>query len=385
MKKMLAVLFSISVFGAPNDAFAELNTPTLPKSMKVAQAAKDKSYSSPDEARNAAWWYAQEADKAIIEYRYEDVMSLALKSFLASSEYMRWAVAGAVDWSDYEKHDKALKVSLLNLYLELGTRYYDKHDYFHALYALDVAKIHAPDLPLVRFELGLTHFANKDQWKAAVELYEAKRLNRFKMYRQLWDPSEESYYEPSNKAEIEQKADQLLLKMGKSKKYPITLNVETGKSKNSVMVPGIGANIRSSGGKFTDIYLGDDMSSLYSSFESFIEKGNSPLPSINLFDIHKGAYSISVDVESGGIRSIQVKDPGYNVLFIGKYFFIGEPAAKIFNTIDELDRKSYGFERQPINDEYYREILIFSRIGLSFFVGYDGKIASLMIQPPLDD
>lgn len=286
-----------------------------------------------------------------------------------------------LDREQFLKARQAMQVDLLRLYSALAGAYYNAKDLKQALETYHRALDVEPELALLHFQIGFLHHQLKNKQLAAAHLYEAKRMNGLPVLRSLSNPFDESFSIGAEAQELESHANELLRQLGKSTDYPITLDPDTGKERQGVIVPGVGANLKNAKGQYFNLYLNSSENQLISHLGQgkAVTQSNQPEMPVNFTQYHDGLLTVGVDKKNKTVNTIQVDETGYCTRLYQQYLCVGEPASKI----TALLKQGYGYQRQDFKGGVISHALNYPSLGLMFGVSPEDKILlmSIVYQP----
>ncbi len=271
------------------------------------------------------------------------------------------------------KSNLAMQGSMVRLYLTLGNRLFDQDNYTKALQIYQRAQDMAPRFPCIRYEKGYTYFKLNQPWKAAVELYEAKRLARFPSYRKIVNHFDEEETIVCPQREVEERGNGILKDLGKSPLYPIELNLSTGQPASNQILPGVGIHLAK---QKQSIYLEETFTDVLTKVGPAAGEEETTHKGQNLRLYVYPEMVIAVDPSDDSIVQIHAFDNQRPVNTPNGMLRIGDHARDVLKTMGQ----GYGFSRNynGINEDI-REYLDYSELGLMFGIGKNDRIKTIAI------
>lgn len=275
------------------------------------------------------------------------------------------------------KINLAMQTNLVLLYNMLGQRFFDQDKYAQALQMYNKSQAINATFPCTHYEKGYTYLRLKDTWKAAVEIYEAKRLVRFPAYRRIVNHYDDDGSINCSREDVETRGDGILHELGKSTDYPVGLDLVTGKAVPNQMVPGIGLHLAS---LKKAVYIGESLAQVLDDLgkplsqddETESDRGET----LRIYVFQNPRIVVCIDTTSETVKQIHVFEPNIPVASPAGQIKTGVHAREVLRLLGQ----GYGFQRSPngVNADI-REYLDYPEIGLVFGVGKNDLIVTAAI------
>lgn len=312
---------------------------------------------------------------ALQNYNYDQALAQANSAEIYYRRTLQ-AYARGNSAEDLWKLNLAMQTNLVLLYSVLGQRLFDQKRYTEAMRVYDKALVISPNYPNLRYEKGFTYFSMGQPWKAAVELYEAKRLARFPARRNIINHFAEEGSLVCSREEIDRRSDGLLQDMGKSIRYPLDMDLESGKKVPGRIVPGLGVHWPDQGnGKY--IYLETPEAEILellgepSAWDE--QEGKDGKSSVMVYP----QLLISLDDTERKVKEILVMAPERPILTPKGYLKTGIHARNILALLGQ----TMGFARHVMGlNANPREYLDYPELGLTFAISPQDTVVGISIR-----
>lgn len=297
------------------------------------------------------------------------------------------------DDPEFRQAHRAMRVDLVRLLAAVGESYYEQQQAGKALECYRQAIALEPELPLTQHYAAFMHMALGQAEQALPYLYEAKRLNHLPQMRWFVNPFDESFKIGADGPALEAATDELLTKAGAPTAYPIERGAD-GKTRQAVMEPGLGANLRSAAGQYANLYFetseaqllkqlgqtgtSDQNIMLEVQFTGLTSDPKAPPKQRKLLRYVYPASKLSVSVDSATkqVFMIQSEEPGFSVRIRQNYLSVGDPESRV----QTLLGTGYGFQAYDLDGAGVKKMFVYPGLGLVIGMSAEGKVAALNIQ-----
>jgi tetratricopeptide (TPR) repeat protein len=299
------------------------------------------------------------------------------------------------DSPKFIKAHQAMRVDLVRLLSALAGSYYKQENAQQVQKAYTQALELAPTLPLLHFHMAYLQVQLGQPALALSHLYEAKRLNRLPQMRWLINPFDQNLRIGATAKALDHECDKLLTQLGQATNYPIERDPVSGQASKALLVPGIGANLRTAAGNsYANIYFNTPEAQLFKLLgpTSSSEKNSmlivqfgppttdpttKPLERKLVHYLYPTSHcTVSVDAATKQVYMIQSEEPGYQVYINKEAIAIGDPIARVQKVLGG----DYGFQAYDLKGGAVSKMLLYPALGLVIGINSDGKVAALNLQ-----